>query len=105
MARHRAGWPNTTSPHLTVITPFNFFSLSLYTRRRAHLPRGERVLGHVDRGVVDGVVSYMVLSQDETHLGVNLPRLQVAMQEVPADAPSRVLRTIRRVQLGTIHGD
>lgn len=54
----------------------------------AHLPWGERILGHVDRGVADGVVSYVALSQHGTHLGVNLPRLSAAMQEVPADAPS-----------------
>lgn len=66
---------------------FNFF-FPLYIHRGAHLPWGERVLGHVDRGVADGVVSYVALSQDGTHLGVNLPRLSAAMQEVPADAPS-----------------
>lgn len=65
-----------------------FFFLSLYISRGAHLLWGERILGHVDRGVADGVVSYVALSQDGTHLGVNLPRLSAAMQEVPADAPS-----------------
>lgn len=35
------------------------------------------ILGHADRGVPDGVVSYVALCvvRDETHLGVNLPRL------------------------------
>lgn len=45
-----------------------------HTHVRAH--RGG-ILGHADRGVPDGVVSYVALCvvRDETHLGVNLPRL------------------------------
>lgn len=77
-----------------------FFFFPLYTYRGAHLPWGERILGHVDRGVADGVVSYVALSQDGTHLGVNLPRLSAAMQEVPADAPSPC-RTRRAYNLTT----
>lgn len=46
----------------------------IYIYIRAH--RGG-ILGHADRGVPDGVVSYVALCvvRDETHLGVNLPRL------------------------------
>jgi len=78
-------------PRLYLCITLIFFSL--YTYRGTHLPWGELILGHVDRGVADGVVSYVVLSQDGTHLGVNLPRLLVAMQEVPADAPSPYIQS------------
>jgi hypothetical protein len=73
------------------LPPLSFF-IFLFSLYIAHLLRGERVLEHVDRGVTDGVVSYVALSQDGAHLGVNLPRLSAAMQEVPVNAPSSYVR-------------
>lgn len=47
--------------------------------RRPRRATHERILGHADRGVSDGVVSYVALYAYtrgyEAHLGVNLPRL------------------------------